>query len=225
MPLQYLKEFNNRYKHFYILSYYIVIYLLYTTLNKIIVPKYFMHSFIDDYIPFVKEMIVPYLYWYVYILASLIYLGFTNKRSFYKLAIFMFAGMTISFIIYAIFPNGQNLRPVIGGKDIFSRMVQNIYLEDNPTNSAPSMHVINAIAVHLAIINDKRLSKISWVKVSSFISAIFIIASTVMVKQHSIIDVFGGILLSFVLYVVIYNFESIYELVTSRASVRNVQSD
>lgn len=205
--LKQVKQMLDQYKHFYILSYYLVIMALYNIYNKITVPKYYMHSVIDDYIPFVKEMIVPYLFWYVYIIIALIYLGFTAKKDFYNLTVFMFAGMTISFAIFAIFPNGQNLRPVIKGTDIFSRMVQSIYMVDNPTNSAPSMHVIDAIAVHAAVINCSALAKKYWAKIGSLITMILIILSTVMVKQHSILDVLYGILLSAILYVLIYKLD------------------
>ncbi len=228
MVIRYLKQFNKRYKHFYILSYYFFIMLLYKTFNRQIIPQYFMHSYIDDYIPFVKEMVVPYLYWYLYIAIALIYLGFKNKNNFYKLAIFMFAGMTISFIIYAIFPNGQNLRPIIEQNDIFSRVIQALYNGDKPTNSAPSMHVINTLAVYAATKNDKILSKIKWVKIGSFISMVLIISSTMMVKQHSILDVFAGSILSLILYILIYKLDIINVLtrqISTKRNTRNIQSN
>jgi len=165
-----------------------------------------MYSKLDDYIPFVKEMVIPYLFWYIYIIIALVYLGFTSKKDFYDFTIFMFAGMTICFMIYAIFPNGQNLRPSIHGNDIFSRMVYYIYSTDTPTNSAPSMHVLDSIAVHIALVRCEALKNKFWVKLSSFITMVLIIMSTVMLKQHSILDVMYGMLLSAVLYVIIYKF-------------------
>ncbi|WP_461204661.1 phosphatase PAP2 family protein [Clostridium sp. DL1XJH146] len=224
MIIKAIKQLNNNYKHFYILSYYCFILLLYKTFNREIVPEHFMYSYLDDYIPFVKEMIIPYLYWYIYIAVTLIYLGFKNKNNFYNLAIFMFAGMTFSFIIYAIFPNGQNLRPIIQENDIFSRVVQGIYNGDKPTNSAPSMHVINTLAVYVAIKNDEALSEINWVRIGSFISMILIILSTMMVKQHSILDVFAGMIVSVVLYLLIYKLDIINSFVRLISTKRNSQS-
>jgi len=202
-----LKEKLEQYKHFSILTYYIVIFSLYNIYEKLItVPKYYMYSRLDDYIPFVKEMVIPYLFWYIYIIIALIYLGFTSKKDFYDFTIFMFSGMTICFIIYAIFPNGQNLRPAIKGTDIFSRMVYFIYTTDTPTNCAPSMHVLDSVAVHIALSKCEALKNKFWVKFASFITMVLIIMSTVMLKQHSILDVIYGIILSLLLYIIIYKF-------------------
>lgn len=201
-----LREKFEQYKHFSILSYYIVIGILYIVYEKITVPKYFMYSKLDDYIPFVKEMIIPYLFWYIYIIIALVYLGLTSKKDFYDLAAFMFIGMTICFIIYAIFPNGQNLRPVIHEKDFFSRLVAYVYMTDTPTNSAPSMHTLDSIAVHIALVKSEALKKRYVIHGLSFITMILILLSTVMLKQHSILDVIYGIALSLVLYIVIYRF-------------------
>ncbi|RKD22264.1 phosphatidic acid phosphatase [Caminicella sporogenes] len=198
-----LEKIKNN-NHFLILSYYIIIFFLYKYTEQITRPEYIMHSKIDDYIPFVKEMVVPYLFWYVYITIPLVYFGFNSKKDFYKLSIFMFAGMTICFMIYLIFPNGQDLRPVIVSNDVFSRVIKNIYLLDTPTNSAPSMHVVDSIAVHISIINCEKLKTKKWITVTSFIIMVAIIASTVMIKQHSILDVMYGIGLSLILYLCIY---------------------
>jgi membrane-associated phospholipid phosphatase len=215
--MEWLKEKFEQYKHFSILTYYIVIFCLYNIYEKITVPKYFMYSKLDDYIPFVKEMVIPYLFWYIYIMIALIYLGFTSKKDFYDLAIFMFAGMTICFIIYAIFPNGQNLRPTIKGTDIFSRMVYYIYNTDTPTNCAPSMHVLDSIAVHVALVKCEALKNKFWTKFSSFVTMILIIMSTVMLKQHSILDVIYGIILSALLYIIIYKFNITQYLLSADA--------
>lgn len=194
----------KKHKHFLVLLYYIIIYLLYYYTEKITKPKYFMYSRLDDYIPFIKYMVIPYLFWYVYIVMALIYLGFNSKEDFYKLTFFMFTGMTICFIIYLTFPNGQNLRPVIVENDFFSNLIRNIYIKDTPTNSAPSMHVVDTIAVHKSIIKCDKLKNKKWLHISSRIVMLSIIASTVMIKQHSILDVLYGIGLSLILYFVIY---------------------
>ncbi|MFT9496702.1 phosphatase PAP2 family protein [Anaerosolibacter sp.] len=195
----------QNYKHFLILSYYSAIWYLYYYTEKTIQPEYLMFSKIDQYIPFVKCMIIPYVFWYIYIFGALLYLGLRCKDDFFKLSAFLFTGMTLSFILYFIFPNGQALRPVIMEKDVFSRLIRYIYTIDTPTNSAPSIHVINAMAIHMALARCKRLEKNKIIISSSFIIMMSIIASTVMIKQHSILDVVYGIGLSTLLYWFIYN--------------------
>lgn len=202
--MQKLIYFININRHFFILLYYFVILLGYQFLNKLTIPKYYMHHLIDNYIPFVPVMVVPYVFWYILISASLIYLGFTCKKDFYRLALFMFGGMTICFIIFIIFPNGQNLRPVITDTNIFTKLISIIYEADNPTNSAPSMHVIDTIAVFIALRKNDKLAKMKNLQIASSIVTVLIIMSTVMIKQHSILDVVYGLLMSSVLYIIIY---------------------
>ncbi|NLK22303.1 MAG: phosphatidic acid phosphatase [Epulopiscium sp.] len=189
-----IKEFLYKNKHFFILLYYFVILLGYQHLNKTTIPKYYMYHPIDSHIPFVPIMVVPYLFWYVFITASLVYLGFNCKEDFYRLALFMFTGMTLSFVIFIIFPNGQKLRPVITDTDVFSRLIALIYSTDNPTNSAPSMHVIDTMAVYIALKKNQTLNKIKSFQAASFIISVLIIISTVMIKQHSILDMMYGFL-------------------------------
>lgn len=202
--MEMIRKFIKENKHLYLILYYFVIYGLYKIFNNTLVPEYYMHSFIDDYIPFVKQMVIPYTLWYFYIIFALIYFGFFESQSFIDLCMFMFMGMTICFIIFAMFPNGQNLRPNIEVTDFFTRTINKIYIADNPTNSLPSMHVLNAIAVHCAVIKSKKLSKVKWIAPISLVLMILISASTVFVKQHSILDAFAGAILAFTMYVLIY---------------------
>lgn len=176
-----------------------------------------MYSKLDNYIPFVKYMVLPYLFWYIYIIMALVYLGFNHRGDFYRLSFFMFAGMTICFIIYMKFPNGQNLRPIIVEKDFFSRIIKSIYSKDTPTNSAPSMHVLNSIAVHIAIIKCVAFKKNVWIKWGSFITMVLIILSTVMIKQHSILDVIYGIGLSIGLYLLTYKMDILQYYTSDKA--------
>jgi membrane-associated phospholipid phosphatase len=141
----------------------------------------------------------------VYFIGAFIYLGFASKKDFMKLFVFIFGGMTISCVIYLLFPNGQNLRPVIAETtDPFLRIIKDIYTVDTPTNVAPSMHVLNSIAVHSVLINCELFRKKWWVKITSFICMISISASTVFIKQHSIEDVAWACVLSAVFYICIY---------------------
>lgn len=193
-----------KHKHFFLLLLYGVLQLWFIYLERTIVPEYTMFSKIDLHIPFVKEFVVPYLYWYIYMGAAFLYLGIVSKRDYYKLYIMMFLGMVIAYIIYIIFPNGQNLRPIITENDIFSRTIKLIYSTDTPTNVAPSIHVFNSIAVHIALISCSKLKDNCFIKWSSFIIMVSICASTVFIKQHSIVDGFWGTVLAIILYQVIY---------------------
>lgn len=200
-----IKKYLGRYKHFLWLLLFIPNQIFFITLEKKVKPIYYMFSKIDNHIPFVKEFIIPYLFWYVYFIGAFIYLGLASRRDFIRLFLFIFGGMTISCIIYLLFPNGQNLRPVIAETtDPLLRIIKNIYTVDTPTNVAPSMHVLNSLAVHAAVVNHMLFKKKYWIRITSFICMISICASTVLIKQHSIKDVAWAFLLSALLYIGIY---------------------
>ena len=197
-------DWVNRNKHFFLLLLWPVLLLIFFFCEQRLVPEYYMYSRIDDHIPFVKEFVVPYIIWYFYIAFGFIYLGLTSKKDFYKLVIYMFVGMSVSYVIYILFPNAQNLRPLITENDIFSRVIRYLYQIDTPTNVCPSLHVFNAIAVDAALRNCEVFRKKKFFKEISFICMLSASASTVLIKQHSILDVFWGVVLAGVLYSAVY---------------------
>lgn len=209
-----ISNFVKNNKHLTILLYYIVMWFGYRYLNNTTIPEIYIHCPLDNHIPFVKEMVIPYISWYMYIILPMIYFGLKSPKDFTRLCFFMFSGMTISYLIFWILPNGQNLRPEILGSDVFSNILKNIYSSDNPTNSLPSMHVIDAVAVNAAISNSILFRNHGKIKTASFITCIFICVSTVMVKQHSIIDVFAGFVVAWILYQLVYEFDIVYRLNT-----------
>lgn len=82
-------------------------------------------------------------------------------------------------------------------------LIRWLYSVDTPTNSNPSMHVIDSMAVYLALKRDRWLSGRRAFQVANLVLNVVIIASTVLVKQHSIIDVICGLAFSWVLYLAI----------------------
>ncbi len=205
MSFDKIKEFIRNNRHLAILFYYIVMWFGYSYLNQTTVPDIYLYHPLDSKIPFVKEMVVPYVLWYLYIFVPLTYFAFKSPDDFKKLCMFMFTGMTISYLIFYLVPNGQNLRPVITETDIFSRIINSIYSTDRPTNSLPSMHVILSVAVNASIYNSTILAKFKKLKVFSILLCILICASTVFIKQHSILDVVAGLIVSSLLYSRIYS--------------------
>ena len=163
-----------------------------------------MHSKLDDKIPFIKEFVVPYLLWFVYVGYGIIYTGLHSKQEYYRLYFFLGLGMSAAYTLYMIFPNMQDLRPAIKQNDIFSRMVKFVYLTDTPTNVCPSIHVFNAIGVDAALAHSDSFCSKKYNRLISFIAMVLICLSTLFIKQHSVIDVFCGAILGIIFYFAIY---------------------
>lgn len=202
--MKFIRTFLSEHKHFYSLLYMLPLLVWFKLIEHYLVPKYIIHSTLDDKIPFLKIFVLPYVIWFVYVAFGLIYTGIESKESFYKLYIFLSAGMSICYILYMLFPNAQNLRPMITEKDFLSQYVKFIYATDTPTNVCPSIHVLNSIAVDAALHNSPYLDSKKWCRTISSALSILIILSTVFIKQHSIIDVAAGIILAAILYIPIY---------------------
>lgn len=202
------KQLLKQYRHGVILVYFFFYMIWFTYLERTVTTNFTpVHSKLDDYIPFMEIFIIPYLLWFIYIFITVAYFFFTSKEDFYRCCAFLFIGMTICLTIYTIWPNGHYLRvdlDTLGRSNIFTRMLSLIYGIDTATNVCPSIHVYNSIGAMIAIRKSVRLKDIKWLQVSVFILTVLISMSTVFLKQHSILDVFGAIALSLVMYPIAY---------------------
>lgn len=122
----------KKYKHAWVFLYIFIYMPWFMFLEKHVTTHYHVIQIpLDEYIPFIEYFIVPYLLWFVFIAAAFLYFFFTDVPGFYKMAKLMFTGMTIFLIISTVFPNGQDLRPVVFERDnIFVDMVRVLYRAD-----------------------------------------------------------------------------------------------
>jgi membrane-associated phospholipid phosphatase len=56
----------------------------------------------------------------------------------------------------------------------------------------------------IAINKSEKLHSIVWLQWSSLVLTVLICLSTVFLKQHSVLDIFGALALSAILYAVVY---------------------
>ncbi|BCJ96708.1 hypothetical protein acsn021_42770 [Anaerocolumna cellulosilytica] len=203
-----MKQLILKYKHGWILSYFFIYLAWFFALEKSVTTDYHpVYIWLDDYIPFNEWFVIPYYLWFFYIFATIAFFFFTSKEEFYKVTGFLFIGMTICLIIYTVWPNGQNLRPelsTLGRDNIFIRILKNLYATDTSTNVCPSIHVFNSIGAHIAIHKSPSLKKYKWLQAGSFVLMISICLSTMFLKQHSAVDAIAAIVLSAVMYFLIY---------------------
>lgn len=87
------------------------------------------------------------------------------------------------------------LRPQsVPGTDIFANAVRALYSSDTPTNVCPSIHVFNSVTLMLAYYRCGCFdhSRRRWMRPAATVLCLAICASTVLLKQHSVIDVVFG---------------------------------
>ena len=201
-----MKKFLKKYGHAWILSYGLLYLSWFFHLEETVTHHYHvMHSKLDDYIPFNEYFIIPYLLWFLYVTAAIVYFFFHNKEDYYRLCIFLFTGMTLCLLVCTLMPNGTDLRPVVDPeKNFCSWLVSLIHRADTSTNVFPSIHAYNSIGVHIAVRKSEQLQKYRGLRLASFLLAASICLSTVFLKQHSVIDVAGAILLAIGVYPLAY---------------------
>ena len=129
-------------------------------------------------------------------------MGRAPREDFWRLCLPLFAGMTIALACYVILPTGLALRPYyVPVNDFFARTVRTLYRTDTPTNVCPSIHVFNSVTLLLAYYRSHIFDapRRRWMRPAAAVLCISIVCSTVLLKQHSCIDVALGSLLALAL--------------------------
>lgn len=194
------KEFS----HTKLLLYWIVYGIFFLYVERIRVCEYYVvESVLDSYIPFCSAFIVPYFFWFVYLIGMLVYTFFKDVTAFKKYMWYIIFTYSFAMIVYLVFPTCQQLRPVVLGKGFFDKIVSGLYVFDTNTNVCPSIHVLGTLAVLFAGLNCESMKK-TLVKVFLILAAVLIILSTVFLKQHSVIDMFSGLVVGFVFYPLVF---------------------
>lgn len=197
-PIKYIRE--N--KHCFLLLFWpiqTIVYEVTRIMYSDIPDVWMLHCEWDDKIPFCEWFIIPYVMWYFYIASVLFYSLYHGKRQFYRSAFLVIGCTVIPMIFCAIVPNGieYSMRPDFDalGRDNFAiDLVKLIYASDSPPrNCMPSAHVSVAWAIAAGYCLGESLKKKYVVKILACVLTFLITLSVVFVKQHSVLDIFGGI--------------------------------
>lgn len=204
-----IKDFIKKWGTKLIVPLYMIFYLVSFAYleNRVTYRFHVIHSSLDSQVPFCEYFIIPYFLWFAYIVVTVLWFMFKNKdEKEYLQPIFNLGiGMTIFIIISWVYPNGHFLRPVSFPRDnIFTDMVRFLYSIDTPTNVLPSIHVYNSIAAFIAIARCKALKNNRLVVGGTFILTVSIVAATMFLKQHTIVDVVLALALNVVVYLLVY---------------------
>lgn len=197
-----MKAFFKKYKNIKYLSIFFVIYMLgFLLLEKRISKNTIMTStLIDQYIPFNEYFVIAYLLWFVFMALGFAYFVFIDQEGFKRTGFYLFTGMMISLLIYMIFPNGQDLRVELNNENVFQILVSFIYSIDSPTNVCPSIHVYNSIMMTVSLMKSENLINYKILLFFVVVLAALICISTVLIKQHTFIDIIAAIMLAGIIY-------------------------
>lgn len=190
-----LSKINDpQFSHLKLLSGWLVYFALYFITERFIPAEscYAVHSPLDDMIPFCEVFLIPYVFWYLLIVGSLLYFLLYNVDSFKKLQTFIIITQAAAMLIYILFPNRQDLRPMEFPRDnLLTQGVALLYSFDTNTNVCPSLHVAYSIGIASVWLKEKGVPK-AW-KGFVVIAVLLICMSTAFIKQHSVVDAFAAL--------------------------------
>jgi membrane-associated phospholipid phosphatase len=203
-----LKEYYSTHKHILFLLYIPIYFIWFFSLEKWTDRDFnILHCRLDDLTPLLDGFIIPYYLWFPFVAFFCIY--FYHKMS-VKECVQLFSslviGMTITLIIYTVWPNAVSLRPAeLENDGIFSIWVAELYKIDTVTNVCPSLHVLNTLIIDVAFFRAEKFKGHKILRAFVALLSFSICISTVFLKQHSYIDVACAFLLcalvSFIVYV------------------------
>ena len=153
--------------------------------------RLFLRSPIDQALPVVPIFVVPYVSLQPFIYGSLVIFLLFRTRIFQSAVLSMIVTFLVSYAFFAFLQTYVE-RPVLTGGDVLTRMIRDVYAGDHPFNDFPSLHVSTSaiIAIHWWRFS-RRFGPVP------AIWAALIAMSTVLVRQHYLADVAGGLILAF----------------------------
>lgn len=163
-----------------------------------------MHCAWDDLIPFQEWFLIPYLFWFLFLIGMHLYTLLYDVETFRKMMYFIIFTYTTALIIYFLFPTCQELRPEIFPRDnALTRFLTGFYQFDTNTNVCPSLHVVGSLAVFFAAWHTPKFRTKGW-RIAFSIVTILICISTVFLKQHSLLDIVAAIPICVIGYTLCY---------------------
>lgn len=142
---------------------------------------------IDDLVPLVVPAVVPYVSIYALAAVTVVVLGRRSPRLLSGALVAAILALVASYLVYVVAQTTVP-RPTVTGDDPLAQLLRVVYAADKPYNAFPSLHV--AFSTILGIYwlrSGHRLGPwiVAWCGL--------IAASTLLVHQHYIADVVGGV--------------------------------
>lgn len=167
----------------------------YEPLNHHIGSTHNLATSVDRQIPVVPLFALPYLAFIPLFWLLTIYALITD-RDFLQLCLTAILVYTCSDIVFVIFHTIAP-RPHLGTGSL-DQLVRFIYAHDEPYNDLPSEHVSSALmfGLYFFAVNSR------W-RIPLGLYALSVVASTLLVKQHTIAGASGGVLLAIAAWLII----------------------
>lgn len=150
-------------------------------------------SSLDDKLPFVPAMISIYILAFAQWIIGYIIIGRESREFCYRIYTGELLAKLMCLLCFVIYPTTIR-RPEITGTGVFDSLTQLVYNLDAPDNLFPSIHCLESYVCFRGALGVKKMP--AWYKYAMLVMSLLVFASTVLVKQHYIIDMFGAVLVA-----------------------------
>lgn len=145
---------------------------------------------IDRMLPFVASFIVFYLLAFAQWVINYVLIARENKGFCYRFVYGDVISKLFCLLFFVLLPTTME-RPHVTGTGLFDWLVRFIYRMDAPVNLFPSIHCLESwCCIHAAFAMKKVPD---WYRGITVVMSLGVFISTLLVKQHVLLDVFGGI--------------------------------
>ena len=168
--------------------------ILYLTVQKRHSTYNDMECVLDKKLPLIPQSIFIYILWFPLIAIYPLYLYFCNPVSYYTYILAILMDIVISCIIYLNYPTSFT-RPTFKTDTISKKLLSILYkLNYKGLNCMPSMHCSMCFIILLSTVGCSTMPLCATILLCAISCGI--ICSTVLTKQHVIIDVITAFPLS-----------------------------
>ncbi len=148
----------------------------------------------DEKIPHVPQAIYPYLSWFPFV-AVCVFLAIRNlsDEDYEKALAVLSSGMNVFILLAYVWPTGLDLREGItyNTQRLSGRLMKFVQTVDTSQSVFPSMHAYVAMVMQGSLEMQSQVLP-AWAVWIGRILSVSILISTVLTKQHSVLDVVGA---------------------------------
>lgn len=173
-------------------------------LIKLFINDYHLISVpFDNKIPFIKEFIYIYIIWYPFLIVSFFIVWKNNRQKYIKLILTTVISLIIVYMFFILYPTKVD-RPAVNTFNNLTTFITYVtFKSDTPVNCFPSVHCLLCFILMFSTIKDNKLPLLF--KIIANVLSVLIILSTLLVKQHVILDVIGSLILAILSFYIITN--------------------
>ena len=154
---------------------------------------YDLSFFMDDMLPFVPFFVLFYVLAYLQWGAHYVFHSHVSREFCYHIVTADLMAKIVCMVFFIVLPT-EIERPVIEGNGFWNALTGMIFSSDTPRNLFPSIHCLESWFCFRAALRIKRAP--AWYAPAQLVLTVLVFASTVLIKQHFVVDIVGGIVIA-----------------------------